>query len=858
MEETVVHGKKGPGPSRTLVIVLVGIIIIACIVGIGGGLILLNRQAEGAEAGEAEGSEGDEAADEELADSLPPPPSNIWAMMKTPSIFDVLLGWNDNSDNEEGFNIYRRRIDILGDPEDAGSAGEDETEFTDEGTICGATYQYTVASFNVVGESPATECWQITLAPCPTPRAMQLGVGVEYGRNFLTGELGENGDFYLGVAEDGRFVFLADQPGQVGLVDLGDVGDTPLHQVTLPAGASYEQNGVPAILGHTYAAMARNNEAIIIFTLTELGDPATLEYIIYFPDTEVIDLTLCERLGGRTPGGPCVSGDDVCDPTCAAPDPDLIGTTVPEDEPDDFEELYGSAEARYPGGALFTPMTMPGSQEEGEDDEEPPPLQTYPDPTYTPRDEDCGNQPCISGDDICNPDCATTETFRGRDDERICDEGGPDFAATVGTPYQPCGDDGEHGDTTLAALNMEGATTANRTGRYVDEDCGDPCVTGDGICDPTCMPNTNDIGRTTLAQLPCTDEDGDGQPDGCYPDDGETEPPGQPVEMMGVSLLDGDCFGPCIPDGVCFPYCDPFYVPTLALLDTTSMTMYDPDCGPPCDPASDPCTCTPVTASTELFAGLDWQAECEPSGCEEGTPCYGLGPGYPCTDEDGNRGACRDCECIPLMDCPDNPTCNNMATGDSCTTDYDVPGACRDCECVPLVTCPDYSPCYMLGPGYPCTTAAGNTGVCEDCECVYPNGCPADTDGCGQDSDCWTGTDASGVARTNEWRCIECNCRPPCLINGICEPGEHSGNCGEDCHECGDGLFTPAGGEQCDRSANINCPPEQRCDNCTRCRPADCECDGSTYVCDDDVGTRIENDDRCRGNVPSTGGSTSP
>jgi hypothetical protein len=836
MDETIIHGKgDGSNSRRILVVVLVGLIIIACIVLIGAGLILRNRQMEATETGEP-------AEAGAAPDTLPPPPSGIHAVMSP--IYDVPLGWNDNSDNEDGFNVYRRRIDILGSPEPAGLVGEDETEFTDEDVTCGATYQYTVASYNTAGESPATECWQITLPPCPTPRAMRLGIGAENGRGFLTGALGEEGDFYLDVGEDGRLMFLADLPGQMGLVDLGDVGDNPLHQVTMPPDP-LERNGIPAILGHIYVAMARDGMSFIVFTLTELGDPVTLEYIIYYPNTEIIDLTPCERLGGRTPGGPCVSGDGVCDPNCTVPDPERIGTTVPEDEPDDFEDYYGAAAAQYPGGALFTPMSLPTGQTDT-----PPPLADYPEPTYTERDEDCGNQPCISGDGICSPDCGEGESFRQWDDDRICDEGGPDYA-TAAPPYTPCEGGGEGG--TPGEAYATGMTTADRTGRYVDTDCGEPCVTGDGICDPTCTPNDDDTLRASLA---CFDEDGDGQPDGCTSDRGETEPPGQPVETPGRSLLDGDCGGPCVEDGVCIPYCDPYFSPSANFAGTTPMT-YDPDCGPPCDPEDDPCLCTPVTRATAMFAEVDWEAECAPPGCPEDSPCFNMGPGYPCRTPNGAAGVCRDCECVPTGGCPEDSVCATVVEGGRCTDASGAAGTCQNCECVPTTTtggCPEDSPCFNMGPGYPCTTAAGGPGTCQNCECVpqtTSTGCPADSDNCTQDSDCWDTT----AGRDIGWHCRECVCYPPCIVNGVCEPnlGENIGNCAEDCHVCGDGFFSPAGGEQCDPSANILCPQYQRCDNCTRCREADCHCDGTTYVCNDDVNTRIENDSRC---YYSTGGTT--
>jgi hypothetical protein len=824
MDETVVHGggeEGGPGPRRTLVILVVAVIIMACIVGAGVGLILRDRQAAEPGAAEAETTE-------EMPDSLPPPPSNIRAEMKDvtavpleepTALFSILLEWNDNSDNEDGFHIYHRRIDILGSPEHVGSVGEDETEFTDQDVTCGATYQYTVASYNALGESPATECWQITLPPCPTPRAMQLGFGAEYGRNFLTGELGENSDFYLGMS---AFTFMADMPRQIGLIELADPRPSPLYHVTIPPDPP-EPDGIPAIPGHTYAAVARDGAALIIFTLTELGDSAMLEYILYFPDTEVIDATPCERLGGRTPGGPCVSGDGVCDPNCTTPDPERIGTTVPEDEPDDFEDYYGGAAAQYPGGALFTPMSLPTSQTDT-----PPPLDNYPEPTYTERDEDCGNQPCVSGDGICNPDCAEEESFREWEETRT--------QTMIGTPY-----------------GTDGASTADHTGRYVDTDCGEPCVTGDGICDPTCTPNYDDIGRAALAQIPCTDEDGDGQPDGCYPDDGGTPPPGQPVGTPGISLIDGDCGGPCLEDGVCIPYCDPYFNPSANFAGATPIP-YDPDCGPPCEPEDDPCLCTPVTRATAMFASFDWEAECVPGGCPEDSPCFNLGPGYPCTTPDGAEGACRECECVPISACPQDSPCFNVAEGGRCTDASGAAGTCQDCECVPPTAtgCPEDSPCFNLGPGYRCTTAAGVSGTCQNCECVPPTtstGCPADSDNCTQDSDCW-----DDPGRGSDWRCRACVCYPPCNFNGACEPdqGENVGNCSEDCAACGDAFFSPAAGEQCDPSADVLCPPEQRCDNCTRCREAECHCDGTTYVCDDDAHTRHEDDSRCQ----RTGGTT--
>ena len=382
MSETRVHEEeKKRRPLGTIIIIIVLVLLLA-------GAVILFIQGRG---WLAIGT----------PDSLPPPPSNIQATEDP--LYDTALWWIDNSDNEDGFHVYRRRLDILSTPELAGSTGRNETEFTDEGTTCGATYQYTVASYNALGESPATECWEITFPPCPATRAMLLGVGQEYGRNFFTGELGANADFYLMANDDGSMSFMADLPGQMGIINMGNVGETPLPSTPLPPAPSYGTSA-GADQGSTYLAMARNGQWLIVFSLSQAGDPATLEYILYPLNNDVISYAPCQRLGGRSPGGECVSGDWVCDPTCIPPEPGSIGTPLEDgvtNEPDDMEQYYNPIMASHNSGALFTPMYGPSGQ--GTSPIGTPGLPGYPVPTRTETDEDCGNMWCISGDGICNP-----------------------------------------------------------------------------------------------------------------------------------------------------------------------------------------------------------------------------------------------------------------------------------------------------------------------------------------------------------------------------------------------------------------------------------------------------------------------
>ncbi len=597
-------GMKGLEPKRWQRTAIGGLVWVAILVSLA--IAVAGCRGFGARAGQTVAEEEAGEPTGGAPDTLPAPPSNITPTAK--EIFDILLGWNDNSDNEDGFRIYRRRLDIFEAPVGAGSTGEDEDEFLDQNVVCGATYEYTVASFNTAGESPALECWVVTLPPCPEVRLMRLAVGVEFGRNFLTGELGPQADFYLALGPDGQLMFMADLEGQLGLVDLGDMGATPLPEINLPSEPVWERDGVPAIPGHTYAALARDGKTIILFTIGQMGDPMVLEYILIWPSSEIVRVA-CPDMGGRTPGGPCISGDGVCDPTCV-PDVGKVGQRVPADvldQPDQFPQSDTGAPstlaAAYPAGYGPDGIGQPAPGYDG--------------PTYTEQDLDCTRQPCISGDGVCNPLCATDEEFAN---------------------WQP----------------TTGYTTASVGSIYVDRDCGqNPCVTGDGVCDPTCVPNPSDPGKQPDDDVVCYDRDQDGKIDGCTPvqtaaaahvpavyaravtqsmaapcqcqgdnlvcedvtydnypscnttptcscdgstlycDDGTsyenhascigqgcicngttlqcgTEPPldnhpacagnGQTPDG-GPSRLDGDCGGRCIEDGVCVPNCDPFWDP---------------------------------------------------------------------------------------------------------------------------------------------------------------------------------------------------------------------------------------------------------------------------------------------------------
>lgn len=82
---------------------------------------------------------------------LPPlEPSDLSATAVSP--FQVDLAWTDNSDNEDGFKIYRR-VGAFGPFTEIASVGSGVTRYEDIERQAGTTYAYSIQSFNTGGES---------------------------------------------------------------------------------------------------------------------------------------------------------------------------------------------------------------------------------------------------------------------------------------------------------------------------------------------------------------------------------------------------------------------------------------------------------------------------------------------------------------------------------------------------------------------------------------------------------------------------------------------------------------------------------------------------------------------------------
>ncbi|MBK9711482.1 MAG: DNRLRE domain-containing protein [Kouleothrix sp.] len=102
---------------------------------------------------------------------IPPPnaPSDLAAGPATSS--SISLNWQDNSDNESGFKIYKWGFDgTVWEFWYLSSVASNVATFTDTGLSCGTDYFYQVSAYNNYGESDRAGWIMVSTTPCaPTP-----------------------------------------------------------------------------------------------------------------------------------------------------------------------------------------------------------------------------------------------------------------------------------------------------------------------------------------------------------------------------------------------------------------------------------------------------------------------------------------------------------------------------------------------------------------------------------------------------------------------------------------------------------------------------------------------------------------
>lgn len=193
----------------------------------------------------------------------PSAPSNLTAGEISQS--GIQLQWIDNSDNEDGFMIYRGSALIA-------SVAVNMNAYQDTGLQPATTYQYAVIAYNQVGESQASTNTVKTLNPPITIRLDRIGV-YDNREPWLRG----NGDVYV----------------LVGVVD----GNNSI-QLKFPSGQD-----------QTYSLDKDETVSIgaIIYSASEVGDSLTIAFQGYESDGGNFEQLAYEALGmalyGYIPGG---------------------------------------------------------------------------------------------------------------------------------------------------------------------------------------------------------------------------------------------------------------------------------------------------------------------------------------------------------------------------------------------------------------------------------------------------------------------------------------------------------------------------------------------------------------------------
>jgi hypothetical protein len=159
-------------------------------------------------------------------DTTPFPPSDLAA--QSVSSTQITLTWNDNSNNELGFILYRNQIEIA-------TLNANSTEHVDNGLKPGTAYSYQVESYNSAGKSGMVSRSLKTANPPIVVWLDKIGVH-DNAEDFLRGEKGE---VYLGliisdktttisktIPEDSHYSLIKDEVVDVNqkVFETGEVG----------------------------------------------------------------------------------------------------------------------------------------------------------------------------------------------------------------------------------------------------------------------------------------------------------------------------------------------------------------------------------------------------------------------------------------------------------------------------------------------------------------------------------------------------------------------------------------------------------------------------------------------------------
>jgi len=133
----------------------------------------------------------------------------------------LFVKWTDNSKDEKGFRIERKK-DKQGSFEEIASVGPNVTSYTDAGASVGTTYCYRVRAFNSVGNSAYTEDICVTAGPKEPSKSKAIIESYEVRRNTSLYSQPSESSQHVAVIKKGMKV---DVVGIVG--DWLEIGPTP-------------------------------------------------------------------------------------------------------------------------------------------------------------------------------------------------------------------------------------------------------------------------------------------------------------------------------------------------------------------------------------------------------------------------------------------------------------------------------------------------------------------------------------------------------------------------------------------------------------------------------------------------------
>ncbi len=184
---------------------------------------------------------------------VPSVPSGLTAEVL--SSREVILTWDDNSDNEQGFEVYRDNTVVANLNANTGS-------YYDSWLSPATEYLYSVVAYNSAGKSAASSCYVQTANPSIVVRLDRIGV-YDNRENFLRG----NGDIYV--------------------------------LVVITDGVQSVQMRFPSDEGETYSLDKNESVAIgeLLFTTREVGDYLSIAIVGYESDGGGFEQLAYQALG---------------------------------------------------------------------------------------------------------------------------------------------------------------------------------------------------------------------------------------------------------------------------------------------------------------------------------------------------------------------------------------------------------------------------------------------------------------------------------------------------------------------------------------------------------------------------------